>query len=155
MALSVGYGQVFNEETGKYEEVLISTKASEIVFADGQSLQYKMESGQLNGKDGRNGTDGKDGADGKDASDTITVTDLGRLTVANACKKMNQKLSNKRVGYYMFTATDFGNCLSICIWFKKDTFGAGFFVTWNEKMQSWVITYDSSNNESTVCELSN
>lgn len=83
--------QIYNKDTKKMEDVTWVTNASEVVFNDGETLQFKLNSGQLQGKDGKDGLDGVDGANGKDGKDgtdgadgvTTTMTVPGCATWVN------------------------------------------------------------------------
>lgn len=179
MSLAVGFGQVYNEETGRYEEVLISTKASEIIFNDGQTLQYKLESGQLNGKDGKNGADGKDGTNGKDGKDGVNGKDgrdgkdgtsaassaqsnalmfyrIGSLTYRDAAIRMCELTPNYGMAGFNFLGTDMAQFHCWGIWFREWSNGIGVFCCVGKQMGNldvWAMCWWA--NKLTMIEISN
>lgn len=69
---------LLDEKTGEViDPVDVLSIANLIICNDGETVQQKLDSGKLQGKDGRDGKDGKDGEDGKTPNITIgTVTTI-------------------------------------------------------------------------------
>lgn len=143
MSMIVGFPAVYDEETKIWEDVYIRTKASEIIFDDGQTLDFKVKDGQFDGKQGVNGVDG--------ITTTITVpgaTDWIRIPVGINLTTGGHYLTRyteegAQFIFLEFTAEDMIKYDCYGYWLKAGNTGAGIITSWKPSYGIWQLFTES------------
>lgn len=137
MSFAAGFPAIFDEKTKTWTEIYIGTKASEVFFSDGKTLEEKIHSGQFNGKDG---TDGRDGI-------TTTVVIPGTaswteieeiITEDNGGLILSNNLDNGATFikfHYKDSKKDIYECYGY--WMKTDETGFGVAAAWTPNHGVW------------------
>jgi len=137
MSFAAGFPAIFDDATKKWTEIYIGTKASEVFFSDGQTLEEKIHSGQFNGKDG---IDGKDGV-------TTTITVPGTvfwkeiddiITEENGGLIFSNSLNNGATFvkfHYKDKLKNVYDCYGY--WMKTDETGYGVTASWTPEHGVW------------------
>lgn len=137
MSLSVGYPAMYNRSKKKWEEVYLCTKATEVFFADGETLEYKVKTGQFNGKDGKNGADG--------LVKTVTVPGTcdwiyiaEKVTKQTGTAILTSKTQNG-AQFVSFGYEDEEGVLHRCYgyWLRNNANGSGVIMSWQPTFGVW------------------
>ena len=137
MSFAAGFPAIFNEKTQTWTEIYIGTKASEVFFADGQTFEEKLNSGQLQGRDG---ADGKDGITTTvivpGTTEWLYIDDI--VTDANGSDIFNKNLKDGAT-FIKFTYRDSNTIEHRCYgyWAKEGDLGCGVAASWDPDYGMW------------------